>query len=169
MKTRLLLLSLLGAALGLAAVPVRAADAPPADEDRRQLVIVVVDTLQNQSSAITDFDRLDMAFQKVARQRKWPFKIKAERFAANTPDHETELHIVTQPLRRETPVDLTFRAWMTLTIEGKKHDLGIVTYRYHPRIGENMEDTLEKVFEGAAHTTALKIEPLLFSKFGAAP
>src|SRR3990170_1159406 len=69
-------------------------------DTRRELAIVVVETLQGRTGgAITDFDRLDMAFQDVAKQRKWPVTLKAERFAANLPDHETELRIFTQPVR----------------------------------------------------------------------
>jgi hypothetical protein len=131
--------------------------------NRRELAIVVVETLQGRTGgAITDFDRLDMAFQDVAKQRKWPVILKAERLAANLPDHETELRIFTQPVREETSGDLTYRGWMTLTVNGTKHDFGVVTYRYYPRLGEHTEDALEKVFLGAAKAAAAKVEPILF-------
>ena len=149
--------------LPAAIAPVHAKDAAKAPDDRPMLAIVIVDSL-NQRGAITDFDRLDMAFRRVAEQRKWPVKIAAERFAANTPAHETELRIFNQPLREETLGDLTFRGWMTLTVQGRKHDFGIITFRYYPRPGEDTEDKFEKVFRGAANVAADKIEPILFPK-----
>ncbi len=167
MKIRLS--ALLFASLLPAVVPLHAKNAAQAPDDRPSLAIVVVDSLLYQQGAITDFDRLDMAFQHVARQRNWPLRIAAERFAANTPAHETELRIFSQPLREETLGDITFRGWMSLTLRGKTHDLGIITYRYYVRPGENLEDMLEKVFRGAANAAAEKIEPLLFPKSAAAP
>ena len=151
---------LLAAALLLTATAC-AADAPPV---RPKLAIVVVTNLQHQYGAIDDFDRLDLAFQQVARERKWPVAIAAERFAANTAEHETELRIFNRPLREETMNDLTFRGWMTLTVQGVKHDFGIVVFTYYRRPGESTDDVLEKVFRGAAEAAADKIEPILFPK-----
>ena len=167
MKIRLpalLLVSLL-----LAAGVSHAKPAAKAPDDRPVLSIVVVDSLLYQQGAITDYDRLDMAFTALAKERKWPVRIQAERFAANTPAHETELRIFNQPLREETLGDITFRGWMTLTVGGKKHDFGIITYRYYVRPGETLEDIIEKVFRGAAAAAAAKIEPILFPKPAAAP
>jgi hypothetical protein len=129
-----------------------------------ELALVVVETLNRTPSAYDDFDRLDLAFQHVAAQRKWPVKIAAERFAANTPKHDLELRVVHQPIRQEMPGQLVFRAWMTLTDRGTKHDFGIVSFRYYPRPGQQNDDTLEKIFEGAAAAAADKIEPILFPK-----
>jgi hypothetical protein len=129
--------------------------------NQRELAIVVVETLQTRG-AITDFDRLDMAFQAVAKQRKWPVTLKPERLTANVPDHETELRIFSQPVREEISGDLTYRGWMTLTVNGTKHDFGMVTYRYYPRLYQDTEDVLEKIFLGVATTAADKIEPILF-------
>ena len=159
MKTRLTFTLI--AALLLAPVVVRAEDAPAA---RPKLAIVVVENLSRRGGAITDFDRLDIAFHKVAKERNWPFEIEAERFAANTPDHETELQIFNQPVREETPGELTFRGWMTLKVNGEKHDFGIVLFRLYPRAGENISDTLDKVFLGVARKAADKMEPILFPK-----
>ncbi len=153
---------LLAAALLLTAA--HAAETAKSADNRPKLVVVVVDNIQHHHSAITDFDWLDMAFRHVAQQRKWPVAIAAERFAANTPDNETELRIFNQPLREETPGELTFRGWMTLTVKGVEHDFGIVTFRYYPRLGEHANDTFEKVFRGAANAAADKIEPILFPK-----
>lgn len=130
--------------------------------ERPKLAIVVVETLQDQRGAITAFDRLDLAFQHVARERKWPVTIAAERFAANTPEHETELRIFNQPLHRDIPGELTFRGWMVLTVKGEKHDFGIISYRYNPRPFEDPEVILEHIYRGVAKTVAEKIEPLLF-------
>lgn len=159
MKIRLI--PLLFAALLLTAVSTRAAKAP---DDRPKLAIVVVDNLQSQRSTFTDFDRLDIAFQEVAKKRKWPVAVAVERFAANSPAHDTELRIFNQPLRQEVPGELMFRGWMTLTVAGVKHDFGIVSFRYFLRAGENLDDTLEKTFRGAANAAADKLEPILWPK-----
>jgi hypothetical protein len=142
------------------AAPPAAAPATPPDQP--ELALVVVDTLAHRESAYTDFDRLDLAFQDVAKRRHWPVKIAAERFAANTPAHELELRVFLQPIRQEIPDEFTFRGWMTLTEHGTKHDFGVVVYRYRPRPGEMMDDSLDKIFRGAAETAAKKIEPILF-------
>jgi len=161
MKTRLTSSLLLFASLLLTGVGTRAESTASAPATR-ELAIVVVDTVQRQRGAITDFDRIDLAFQHVAKQRKWPVKIVAERFAANSPNYDTELRIFNQPLREETSGDLTFRGWMTLTVSGTKHDFGMVTFRYYRRAGEHSDDVLEKVFRGVATVAAEKIEPILF-------
>lgn len=165
MKTRLALLAL---TLLLGTHPASGKDSPAEPAAQREIVLVVVDSLHHQTGAITDFDRLDMAFRKIVRQRKWPVKLTAERFTADTPEHATELRIVNRPVRQETPGDLTFRGWLTLTVDGTKHDFGIVTYRYYPRPGEAGDETLQKLFEGVARTAADKAEPLLFPAAGAA-
>jgi len=165
MKTRFIF-SLMAATLLLTSLITRAADDAKAPADQPKLSIVVVENVQRNPSAnaISDFDRVDLAFQYVAKQRKWPVTIAAERLVANTPNHETELRVFLHPVREETPGDLTIRAWMALTIQGVKHDFGIITFRYYMRGGEQMDDVIEKVFRGAAETAATKIEPLLFPK-----
>jgi hypothetical protein len=161
MKTPLALFSLLIASFFVSTVA-SGADSRTESSGQRELAIVVVDTLQQQQGAITDFDRIDMAFQDVAKRRKWPVKIKAERLTANMAAHDIELRIFNQPLREETSGDLTFRGWMTLMVNGTKHDFGIVMFQYYPRAGEQSEDVLEKVFRGVANNAAKKIEPILF-------
>ena len=161
--------ALLFAALFLAAGAAAAKTTGKAPDDRPVLAIVVVDSLLYQQGAITDYDRLDLAFAAIAKERKWPVRIQAERFAANTAEHETELRIFNQPLREETLGDITFRGWMTLTVGGRKHDFGIITFRHYVRPGETLEDILERVFRGAANAAAAKIEPILFPKPAAAP
>jgi hypothetical protein len=158
-------LSLILASLFLSAGAIARDDKPKATEDLPPLALVVVEnTGRDQVGAITDFHRLDLAFEYVAKQRKWPVRIEAERFAANTAKHETELRVYLKPLVDETPVDLMFRCWVTLTMNGKTHDFRVISYRHNRRIGENTEDTLEKVFRGAAKAIAEKVEPVLFPK-----
>lgn len=141
---------------------------PPASKPSpaRELALVVITPVdQNQylySGAYSDFDRLDLAFQEVAKRRRWPVKIVAERFAANSPAHELELRVYLQPFRLELPQQFTFRGWMTLTERGTKHDFGVVVYRQDARPFESTDDFLEKVFLGAASVAAKKIEPILF-------
>ena len=165
MKTRLSFLSFLVACFLMATASTRAENAAT-PEPARELFIVVVDNLQTPRGAITDFDRIDMAFQKVAMQRKWPVKIKAERFASNTAPHPLELKVHNQPLRQETSGDLTFRGWMTLAVDETKHDFGVVKYQYYRRAGEATDDVLDKVFLGAANVAADKIQPILFPELG---
>ena len=151
--------------IALALGSARAASADPAAapaSDQPVLALVVVDTLVRHDSAFTDFDRLDLAFQEVARDRHWPVRIAAERFAANTGSHELELRVFLQPIRQDIPDEFTFRSWIILTEHGTKHDFGVIVYRYRPRPGEMMDDALEKIFRGAATAAAAKIEPVLF-------
>ncbi len=163
-KRRLGLLALLFATLSLGAAAEDPAKPAKEPDNRPVLAIVVSENLQNQGSAFTDFDRIDIAIHEVAKKRNWPVKIVADRFAAGVPDYETEVRIFSQPVRRDTPAELVFRAWTSLYIKGKKTDFGIVEYRHYPRLGENMNDTLEKVFLGYANVLADKLEPILFPK-----
>ncbi|HYP18297.1 MAG TPA: hypothetical protein VEQ65_13880 [Opitutus sp.] len=163
MKTRLLSSLALLLSLCALAVPANAAESAPANPDStREFALVVVEGLNRPGGAITFFDRIDIAFRRVAKERNWPVKIVAERFAANSKQHATELRVFEKTLQAETPLDRTIRAWMILTVDGVKHDFGIVTYRYYPRAGENGEDTIENVFLGVAREAAKKIEPILF-------
>ena len=125
-------------------------------------VVITETTIGNMGNAYSDYDRLAYALERVAKERKWPVKVSAERFAANVPDYLTELRISLQRLRQEIPGEYRYRAWTTLTIDGKEHDLKIVSYSYRYRMGENMDDVMEKSFLGGAKATADKIEPLLF-------
>ena len=119
-------------------------------------------TVGNLGSAYTDFDRLDLALQAVAKERKWPLKIAAERFAAGTPDYLTELRISLQRVRQEIPGEYIYRAWTTLWLDGKEHKFDVISASYSYRMGENMDDVLDKVFLAGAKATANKIEPVLF-------
>lgn len=151
-------------------VPALAASVASAREDTapasaRPLAIVVVESTKNQiGGAISDFDRFDMAFHKVIEKRKWPVALKVERFAANTPAHETELRVTNMSVRKDTPGELKFRGWMVLTAQDKKEDFGVITYSYYPRPAEQTDDVLDKVFRGAAEEAADKMEPILFPK-----
>lgn len=151
-------------AIGLLA-PAAASAADEAQSDPKpKLAVVVVESLRSHGGAITEVERIDMALAKVAKQRKWPVEIEVERFAANTPEHETELRIFPQPIRQELPDEFVFRGWVVLKVAGKEHDFGIIRFEYRPRPGEWMDDTLNKIFVGAMEKTADKIEPLLFPK-----
>lgn len=142
----------------------RASAAAATPETPRELPVVVVESLHHGFASQDEFNRIDLAFTRVAAQRKWPVKVKVERFAANLPDRDPELRVFMRGVREEVPGELTFYAWMILTDHGTKTDFGVVQYRYHPRLGENREDVLEHVFRGAAGVAADKIEPLLFPK-----
>jgi hypothetical protein len=168
MKIRFIPRSLLFS-LGLAAGVTASAQATaPAPESPRTLNVVVVESLGRGTNRLTDFDRIDIVFRKVFAKRKWPVKINVERFAANLPDHAIELRVFFQGIYEETPQDLTFHAWMTLTDHGEKHDFGIIKFRSYPRAGMDREDALEECVRGAAVAVADKIEPILFPKTEAA-
>jgi hypothetical protein len=166
MKTNLARTSLL-LALGLVAgAPAPAQNAPAAAPAPRELTLVVVESLDRHADRPGEFDRIDIVFTKVFEKRKWPVKISAERFAANTPSHDIELRMFYQGIHPELPGDETFRAWMVLDDHGTKHDFGIIKFRYYPRPLETREDVLENTLRGAANAVANKIEPILFPKAG---
>ena len=168
MKTRLIF-TLIAASL-LAPVAVRAADeAKPAKEEKPKLAFIIAESLGFRTAPIDDFIRLDVAFNKVAEQRKWPVKVVMERFAANMPDYENAVTIFTQPIRQELPGEFTLRAWATLVVKGKKHDFGIVKADYRPYPGEWMDDALQKLNDKYANAVADKIDPILFPKEDAKP
>ncbi len=128
------------------------------------LHVSVIDSVNfnGSANAYTDFDRLDVALTRVAEKRKWPVKLDVSRLAGNTPDYPTELRITIQRVSREPIQDYVIRAWVTLQLDGKKQDFGIVSGRYSARLGENFDDTYEKVFLAEAQAIADKVEPLLF-------
>ena len=143
--------------------PGRAQSSAPVADARRELTIVVVDELGgNKSGGYDTFNRVARVFTDVFEAKKWPLKINVERFGANAPKYDIELRLYVQSIRRDTPVDLVFRAWMTLDDHGKKRDFGVVRYRYSPRPTEEMSDQLDQVVRGAAVIAATKIEPVLF-------
>lgn len=147
---------------------VLAATGPTKPSARPELVLVVVIPLTSSPNPTTspftslDFDRLDLAFQDVAQRRHWPVTIVAERFAANTPAHDLELRIFLQPGRQDSPEEYRFRGWMSLSLHGNKHDLGMIIHSEFLRAGESVDDFLDKVFRGAATIVARRIEPILF-------
>ena len=156
---------LLFAASSAATAPVAtSAQKPPPTQELALVVVTPVALSENPGNggAFTDFDRLDRAFQEMAKRRGWPVKIVAERFAANGPAHDLELRVYLQPVRQDLPQLYAFRGWMTLTERGTKHDFGLVVYRQEPRPFERMDDFLEKIMLGAANVAATKIEPILF-------
>jgi len=130
-------------------------------------VVITEMTLGNSGNAYSDYDRLAYALERVSKERKWPLKVSAEKVASNAPNYLTELRISLQRVRQEVPGEFLYRAWTSLTIDGKDHDLGIVSYRYNYRMGENMDDVMDKSFLGGAKATAEKIEPLLFPDLNA--
>lgn len=127
-----------------------------------ELVLVVVESVKGSSLGPRSYDRIARVFTDVFEARKWPVKIRDERFAANTPEHDTELRIFFNGISRQVPSELTFRAWMILYDHGTQHDFGVVRFDYSPRAGEQMEDALDRVVRGAALVAADKVQPILF-------
>lgn len=168
MKTPLIF-ALVATALLLPATTQAAKGKDKVPDDRPKLGIIISESVGFRTPSIDDFIRLDIAFSRVAKERKWPVQIAMERFAANVPEYENEVTIFTQPIRQELPGEYTLRGWTTLTIAGKKHDFGIVKFDYRPRLGEWTDSWLEKFFLGFANAVADKIEPVLFPKDETAP
>ena len=126
------------------------------------LPVVITEAVGTMGNAFTDYNRLDLALKKVAKERNWPLKVSVEKFASNTPDYLTELNITLQYVRQQIPGEYLYRGWTTLWVNGKKHDFSIIEFRYNYRMGEQTDLSMEKLFYGAAKVTADKIEPLLF-------
>ncbi len=163
MKRRTFISTLLLSLLALApAVQAEDANNAPANDTRRTLTITVVEPVERRISNDEFYHRVARVFTDVFEKRNWPLSIKVERFGANQPDLELELRVFLQPIREESPGDLTFRAWMTLYDHGTKHDFGVITHRHYPRPGRNMSDVLDTVVQGAATEVAKKIEQVLF-------
>jgi len=160
MKPKLSLLLLVATLLATSFAA--AADAARVPAPEGVLPVVITESVGTLGNAYTDYDRLDQALQKVAKERNWPVKIAAEKFASNVPDYLTEAQITLQRVREETPGEYTYRAWTILLVDDKKHDFGIVTARLNYRAGEQHDLIMEKLFHRAALATADKIEPLLF-------
>jgi len=145
-------------------VPPRARADPASAGATRELTVVVVDSLVRGPGRIPDFDRINTVFTNVFERRKWPVRIKVERFASNSAPSDIELQVFYQGIRRDTPDSLAFQAWMTLYDHGVKHDFGVIRYRYNPRPLQDEEDVLERVVRGAAEMAASRIEAVLFPK-----
>jgi len=171
MKIRHPVLSLLLPSL-LAVVPIRAQTSPippagpAAAEAPRELVIVVVESIERHESRFDTFNRIDRVFTDTIKKKKWPVKVTVDRFAGNLPAHDLELRIFYKGLYEETPGDLTFHAWVTFEDHGAKHDFGMIKYRSYPRAAQPREDALDDVVRGAALATLAKLEPLLFPDKG---
>ncbi len=146
-----------GSALSAAGRP-----AESTNNARRTLVVTVVEPVDRHLGNDEFYQRVDRVFTEVFETHHWPVAIRVERFGANQPDYDLELRVFLQPIREESPGDLTFRAWMTLHDRGTKHDLGVITYRHYPRPGRNMSDVLDDVVRGAAVEAAKKIETAIF-------
>ena len=163
MKTPLRLLpAVLASLVALVGLTVHAQSSPRSSTQAGELTVVIVESASTRSLLNDSYDRLSRVFTSVLEQRKWPLKIKDERFGANMPKHDLELRVYYQGITRDTPQELTFRASMMFFHHGEKQDLGVIRYTFTPRPGEMMDESLDKVVEGAARIAADRIEPTLF-------
>jgi hypothetical protein len=154
--------ALLIVAVLLAACSVKAKEVARVPAPEGVLPVVITEAVGSMGNAFTDYDRLDVALKKVAKERNWPLQLSIEKFASNTLAYETELNINIQYVRQQIPGEYLYRGWTSLWLNGKFHDFKIVEFRYNYRAGEPTDRSLEKLFLGAAKTIADKIEPLLF-------
>ena len=161
MKT--LILSFLAAVLvagGTARAQNPAPSAPPGPPPQPEMAVIVVDSLRQGHQAFNDFNLISEEFGNVFEARHWPVKVTFEQFAANNRPRPIELKVFYQGIYREF-VERKFRAWVTLEVNGTKHDFGIVTFRYLPRPYENVDDMVRAIFRGAAEEIANRIQPFL--------
>jgi len=168
MKTRISFATGLLSILVATGVAGGAQTAVPAANAPRELAIVVVAALRGGQGDYNAFNRIDRVFTEVFEAQKWPMKIAVERFGANSPAHEIELRVYARGISRETPVDLVFSAWVTLSDRGKKEDFGVIRFRYYPRPTESIDDQLDHAVRGAALAVVEKVRPFLFPTLGEA-
>lgn len=152
-----ILFSLLSFAIA-AVCPVAAQTAQPVAQP--VLSVVVVDTLQRESQARAEFDRITEEFGRVFESRGWPVKVTFERFAANDAPKALELRMFYQGIREEVG-EQVFRAWLTLHQNGAKQDFGVIQGRYLPRPGEQVDSVLRRVMQDAAVAAAKKLDPVM--------
>ncbi len=124
----------------------------------------MIDNAPDRRNVSTEFDHIDQAFQYVAKQRKWPVAVTAERLTEKTQLHPLELRVFHHGLREEIGNEFIFRAHLTLVVGDVKQELGMVSYRYTARQWENNNAVYEKVFRGAALAAADRIEPVIFTR-----
>jgi hypothetical protein len=158
---RYLLLGLLFALLP----PARILAANPAPDDKRPvLALIVVESLSNrQGNEFYEYNVIAEEFSKVFAAQNWPVKLTVDRFAANNESHEFELQMFYRGIFNEFG-ERVFRAWMVMYDHGVKHDLGMLEYRYTPRPGELVDDTVRAVFRGAAKATVPLVQPFVGPK-----
>ena len=127
-----------------------------------ELAVVVVETMPRRGGVSPDFDLIAEEFQRVFDARHWPVKVIIERFAANNDPHALELKIFYQGVHSEfSGMEKRYRAWTVLTVNGTAHDFGVIEYRYQPRPGEDVDDSIHRIFRGAAKQTADLVEPFI--------
>jgi hypothetical protein len=154
------------AVLLLSAAPsLRAAEnaAPPPPRDT--LTVVLVGSVTRGGGQFDDFSRVRSIFTQVFSSRKWPVKLDFERLDANNPDYPLELRVFMRKLYSLDPVDLTFSAWVTLSVNGKEHDFGILKSEFN-NWGQiqDREDQIDATIRGVAEKAADRLEPVLFPK-----
>ena len=165
MKRIPLILFVLCAGLTLAAAPVlNAKPAAPEKgkpEKQRELVVVVVENLIHPGSGYDAYNRAAYVFGDVFDKRKWPVKVRFERFAANTKDHPLELQMFLKGIRHDFPDEFDFYAWVILKADGKKLDLGMVKGEYFAHPIEQGDDILDGAVRAGAVKVADKIQPYI--------
>jgi len=160
-KITLMALFLACSAPFCAAVPSSAPTAAP-NPARPELAIIVVDSLPRRDPAWSDFNLIAEEFQRAFDVRHWPVDVTIERFAANNEPHALELKIFYQGIRSEFGgMEKRYRAWTVLTVNGTKHDFGVVEYVYMPRPGEPVDDMIHRIFYNAGTKTADLVAPFI--------
>lgn len=151
------LLFALSVAVTLSGVAAAPAPTPPAE--RPKLGVIVIDSLPTRHG-FDDFNLIAEEFANAFNARHWPLDVTFERFAANNDEHPLELKVFNQGIH-EVFGERRVRAWVILTVNGTKHDFGIVEYRFYPRIGLMVDDMVHQSYRGEGDKIAQLIEPYL--------
>jgi hypothetical protein len=136
-----------------------AAPAPTLPAERPKLGVIVIDSLPTQNG-FDDFNLIAEEFGNAFNARHWPLDVTFERFAANNEDHPIELKVFNQGIHNVFG-ERRVRAWVILTVNGTKHDFGIVEYRFTPRVGLMTDDLVHRAYRGEGDKIGQLIEPYL--------
>jgi hypothetical protein len=121
-------------------VPAPTASPAPTPSLPGELVITIAEPPAGKRDNEGLYHRVSHLFTREFESRKWPLKVRTERFAANTPDHALQLRVALEPVDS----NWLFRAWMTLQIRDAKHDLGLVRFSYNPRQWQQPDEVIER-------------------------
>jgi hypothetical protein len=131
----------------------------PAAPTQPTLGVIVVDSLPHRHG-YDAFNLIDEEFSNVFAARQWPVKVTFERFAANNDQYPIELKIFDEGIRNEF-TERRIRAWVILTVNGTKHDFGIVDFLYSPGPAERVDDIIHRMYRTEGQKVADLIQPFL--------
>lgn len=143
----------------VASIPALAAD----DEtepgyDSESLYIVLLDTTSATGMSADEFNRYERQFRLAFEKHRWPTPLKFERDGFEGPPDSVELILQLQGISEEVPGEIRFRTWATISYDGGKRELGIVTARVNPKFGARGADILDQLLFAAGEAILEKLE-----------